>query len=108
MENGAKNVRLGSYDGAWYTESNGTTFVTVSQIFIERGQFFIQQDNIWQTIVIFDWSHVGLYLKFTFNAAIDPIHINIRAVDSDYIHVKYSTTQRIRYQYRLKRYRQDK
>ncbi len=52
VENGARNVRLGSYDGAWYTEYNGTKFVTVSQIFIEWGQFFVRHDNIWQTITV--------------------------------------------------------
>ena len=35
MGNGASNARLGSYDGAWYTEHDGTTFVTVSQILME-------------------------------------------------------------------------
>ncbi len=33
--NGASNVRTGSYDGAWCTEFNGTTFVTVSQILMK-------------------------------------------------------------------------
>ncbi len=35
MENGASKIRRGSYDGAWYMEHNGTTFVTVSQILME-------------------------------------------------------------------------
>ena len=48
--NHASNMRLGSYDGAWYTEYNGTTFVIVSQILIEWGQFFVHRDNIWQTL----------------------------------------------------------
>ena len=34
-QNGANNVRRGSYDGAWYTEYNGRMSVAVSQIFIE-------------------------------------------------------------------------
>ena len=46
VENGAIRIRLGSYDGAWYTEHNGTASVTVSQILKERDQFFVQQDNI--------------------------------------------------------------
>ncbi len=50
-ENQARLVKLGSYNGAWYTEHNGKTFVTVSQIFIEWGQCFVRHDNIWQTIV---------------------------------------------------------
>ena len=34
--NGASCVRLlGSYDGAWYTEHNGNTIVTVSQMLME-------------------------------------------------------------------------
>ena len=52
MENGANNMRLSSYDGAWYTERNGNTFVTISRIFSEWGQFFIRHDNNWQTIVL--------------------------------------------------------
>ncbi len=43
--NGASRMRLGSYDGAWYTEGNGTKVVTVSQILGELGQFFVHQDN---------------------------------------------------------------
>ena len=35
MGNGTGSVRLGSYDGAWYTEHKGTKFATVSQIFVE-------------------------------------------------------------------------
>ena len=35
VENGANNMRLGPYDGAWYTEYNSTKFVTVSQILME-------------------------------------------------------------------------
>ena len=38
--NHASNLRLGSYDGAWYNEHNGTTYVTVSQILIEWSGFF--------------------------------------------------------------------
>ncbi len=48
--NSARNVRIGSYDGACYTECNGTTFVTVSQILMKWGRFFIRHDNIWQSI----------------------------------------------------------
>ncbi len=50
-------MRLGPYDGAWYTEHNGKTFVTVYQIFFEWGQFFDCQDNIWQSIAI--WVSTG-------------------------------------------------
>ena len=46
MENGAGKMRLGSYDGAWYTEHSGTRFVAVSQILMEGGRFFVHQDNI--------------------------------------------------------------
>ena len=35
MGNAASNVRLDSEDVAWYTEYNGTTFVTVSQVLME-------------------------------------------------------------------------
>ena len=31
-ENDARLVKLGSYDGAWYTEYNSTTSVPISQI----------------------------------------------------------------------------
>ena len=48
----ASNVRLGSYDGAWHTEHNGTKFVTTSQILMEWAQFIIHQDNIWQTLTL--------------------------------------------------------
>ncbi len=34
-----------------HTEYNGNTFVSVSQILMEWGQFFVRQDNIRQTIV---------------------------------------------------------
>ncbi len=37
---------LGSYDGAWYTERNDTTFVTVSQIMVEYGQVLVHQVSI--------------------------------------------------------------
>ncbi len=52
MGNGARDVRICSYDGAWYTEHNGTTFVTVSQILVEWSPFFVRHDNIWQTIIV--------------------------------------------------------
>ena len=48
-----RKVKLGSCDGTWYTERNGTTFVTVSQILMEWGKSFVHQDNIWQSV---DWS----------------------------------------------------
>ena len=38
-------MRLGSYDGAWYSEYNDTTFVAVSQILREQLQFFAHQYN---------------------------------------------------------------
>ena len=41
---------LGSYDGVWYTEHNGTRFVIVSQILMEWGPFFVYQDNVWRTL----------------------------------------------------------
>ena len=28
-------VKLGSYDGAWYAEQNGTTFVIISQMLMQ-------------------------------------------------------------------------
>ena len=43
-------MRICSYDGTWCTEPNGTTFVTVYQILMKWGLFFVRQDNIWQTI----------------------------------------------------------
>ena len=76
MENGASKTRLGShngvwhtehnstmfgsYDGAWYTEYNGTKFMTVSQIFMEWGQFFVRQGNIWQTIPLYIYCMISL------------------------------------------------
>ena len=48
----ACNVKLGSYDtsyGASYTEHNGSMFVALSQIFMERDECFGHHDNIWQT-----------------------------------------------------------
>ncbi len=53
VENGASNVRIGSYNGAWYTERKGNTLVTVSQILMEWVPFFVRQDNIWQTIALY-------------------------------------------------------
>ena len=35
MGNGAGNVRLDLYGGAWYTGYNGITFVILSQILVE-------------------------------------------------------------------------
>ncbi len=46
----ARNVRMGSYDGAWRTECNGITFVNVSKILMKWEAFFIRRDNIWQAI----------------------------------------------------------
>ncbi len=46
MENGASEIRLGSYDDAWYMEHNCTTFVTVSQLLMEGGEHFVHQHNI--------------------------------------------------------------
>ena len=58
-------MRLGSYDGTWCTECNGTTSVTVSRILMEWAQFVIHHDNIWQTILTpFWWTiHVGSNLR---------------------------------------------
>ncbi len=50
MENSVNNVRLGSYDGAWYSEYHGNIFVAVSQIIMEWSEYFVHQDNIWQTL----------------------------------------------------------
>ena len=44
--NDASKVVIGSYDGAWCTQHNGTNFLTVSQILMEWDQFFAHQDNI--------------------------------------------------------------
>ena len=51
------NVRIGSCDGAWCTECNGSTFVTVSQLLMKWDQFFIRQNNTWQTLcnLFFSW-----------------------------------------------------
>ena len=46
----ASRMRLDSYDGAWYSEHNGTMFVTESQILMKWGRLFIHQDNIWRSI----------------------------------------------------------
>ncbi len=35
METGASNVELGSYDGAWYNEYDGSTYITISLILME-------------------------------------------------------------------------
>ena len=43
-------MRLGSFDGAWCTECNGTKFVTVCQILLKWGPFFVCHNNIWQSI----------------------------------------------------------
>ena len=37
-------------DGAWYSEHNGTTYVTVPQILMELSEVFIHYDNICQTL----------------------------------------------------------
>ena len=47
---GAGKMRLGSYDITWYTEHNGSTFVTVSQTLMWWAQFSIHLNNIWQSI----------------------------------------------------------
>ena len=39
--NDARNVRSSSCDGAWCTEHNDTSFVTVSQILMKWDQFFV-------------------------------------------------------------------
>ncbi len=51
MGNGARRVRLGSYEGTWCTECNGTKLVTISQILMKLGPFFVRQDNILQTFM---------------------------------------------------------
>ena len=50
--NRARNVILGSCDGAWYTKQHGTTSVTVSQILVEWSQFFVHHSNNWQNLSI--------------------------------------------------------
>ena len=40
----AGQVKSGLYDGAWFTNYNDTTFVTISQILMEWGECFIQSD----------------------------------------------------------------
>ena len=49
-ENGANKMRLNLHDGAWHTEHKGTMFVIVSGRVVERGQFFVHQDNIWRSL----------------------------------------------------------
>ena len=50
QENRAGNVILVSFNGAWYTEHVDTTFVTVSQVLMEWGQFFVYRGNIWHSL----------------------------------------------------------
>ena len=51
VKNGASKMRLGSYDGAWYTEHNGNTFMMISQILMKWAQVSVHQDNIWRNVV---------------------------------------------------------
>ena len=50
MGNGASKVSICSYDGAWCTECIGAMSVTVFQLLIKLSEFFVRQNNIWQTI----------------------------------------------------------
>ena len=45
-------MRLSSYDATWCTERNATTFVIVSHILRDWGQFFVHHNNIWQSIPV--------------------------------------------------------
>ncbi len=52
VENNTSELKLGSFDNAWYKECHGTNSVAEPQIFVEwRPCFFIYQDNIWQTVL---------------------------------------------------------
>ena len=42
---------VGSYDHAWYTEHNHTTFVTISQILMKWAKYCIRKNNIWHTLL---------------------------------------------------------
>ena len=41
-------MKLGSYDDVWNTECNGITFVIISQVLMEWGEFLF---NVWQTLI---------------------------------------------------------
>ncbi len=45
-------LKLGSFDGAWFTEYNGNNSVAISQIFMEWDNCFIHWDNIWQILIV--------------------------------------------------------
>ena len=48
VENHAIKVTLGPCDDVWYDKHNGTTYATLSQILMERGNFSNHHSIIWQ------------------------------------------------------------
>ncbi len=51
----ARNVKLGSYNGAWSTEHSGTTFLTISQILMARFLFTMITSHILYNLYL--WLH---------------------------------------------------
>ena len=45
-ERDANSVKLGSSDGALYTEHNGTEFATLSQLLVECDESFALRGNV--------------------------------------------------------------
>ncbi len=53
-ETWAGKVELGSYDGAWRTDHDGTTLVSKCWIIMELAEFFVHHDDAWHT-----WYHAS-------------------------------------------------
>ena len=51
VETGAGDVKSGLYDGACATELTSTTFVTILQILMEGGQFFVEFERVWDIFI---------------------------------------------------------
>ena len=49
IEAGASTLDPGMNDDTWCIENSGTTFVALSQILLEQGEFLIHQDTVRQT-----------------------------------------------------------
>ncbi len=90
VDNGASKEVLGSYDGAWYTEHNGTTFVTVSQILMESD--FSSARITFDRFRHHRQSHQEVYISGTHECAWPPCLLYIRPNVETLVHCIHPPT----------------
>ena len=54
------NLKLGSYGGAWYTKHIHTTFIAISELFMELDNVFITSDRLYHCIQYSEHHQINL------------------------------------------------